>query len=404
MRAWRTVAQHQSESARRPQTRRQAPEPPRAEIEAHERRELDVTPFPSLRVGIPPRAGTAGSGRRDRALGHAVRVRGRDDRDPRRARRRQDRVGNHPPVEVGHRHREEDGGEGRARARPRPSTNEEAGRGEFRPCFGRECADSLVARWASASPQRGEPAGRGSWRSSRAARRARARPRRARPRHGAPPARPRARRADEDRERDAVEIRSGVRHGRTLGSPIAVLVANRDYPNWEERMNPWPVDGAVDEVHPAAGARGPRRAAQVRAYRRAQRARARQRPRDRRAGRRRRAGEGVPRRGRGDRSQPRPPDRQRSRCRARRASRPRTSPASTTRPCAASIPKLLPEWSTRSTGCERTTRRSGERSRWSPLGSSRPRLARRVGRALDARLAQATVSIQAIKGVSLGEA
>jgi chorismate synthase len=50
-------------------------------------------------------------------------------------------------------------------------------------------------------------------------------------------------------ETDAVEIRSGVRHGRTLGSPIAVLVANRDYPNWEERMNPWPVDGAVDEVH-----------------------------------------------------------------------------------------------------------------------------------------------------------
>jgi chorismate synthase len=50
-------------------------------------------------------------------------------------------------------------------------------------------------------------------------------------------------------ERDAVEIRSGVRRGRTLGSPIAVLVANRDYPNWEERMNPWPVDGAVDEVH-----------------------------------------------------------------------------------------------------------------------------------------------------------
>jgi chorismate synthase len=50
-------------------------------------------------------------------------------------------------------------------------------------------------------------------------------------------------------ESDAVEIRSGVRHGRTLGSPIAVLVANRDYPNWEERLNPWPVDGSVDEVH-----------------------------------------------------------------------------------------------------------------------------------------------------------
>jgi chorismate synthase len=50
-------------------------------------------------------------------------------------------------------------------------------------------------------------------------------------------------------EADAVEVRSGVRHGRTLGSPIAVLVANRDYANWEERMSPWPVDAEVEEVH-----------------------------------------------------------------------------------------------------------------------------------------------------------
>jgi len=50
-------------------------------------------------------------------------------------------------------------------------------------------------------------------------------------------------------ETDTVEIRSGLRHGRTLGSPIAILVANRDYSNWEERMNPWPVDAEVDEVH-----------------------------------------------------------------------------------------------------------------------------------------------------------
>jgi chorismate synthase len=50
-------------------------------------------------------------------------------------------------------------------------------------------------------------------------------------------------------ESDAVEIRSGVRHGRTLGTPIAVLVANRDYPNWEGRMNPWQADGEADEVH-----------------------------------------------------------------------------------------------------------------------------------------------------------
>ena len=51
-------------------------------------------------------------------------------------------------------------------------------------------------------------------------------------------------------ETDTVEVRSGVRHGRTLGGPIAVLVANRDYANWEERMNPWPVEGfEPDEVH-----------------------------------------------------------------------------------------------------------------------------------------------------------
>jgi chorismate synthase len=51
-------------------------------------------------------------------------------------------------------------------------------------------------------------------------------------------------------ETDTVEVRSGVRHGRTLGGPIALLVANRDYANWEERMNPWPVEGfSPDEVH-----------------------------------------------------------------------------------------------------------------------------------------------------------
>jgi chorismate synthase len=51
-------------------------------------------------------------------------------------------------------------------------------------------------------------------------------------------------------ETDTVEVRSGVRHGHTLGGPIALLVANRDYKNWEERMNPWPVEGfSPDEVH-----------------------------------------------------------------------------------------------------------------------------------------------------------
>jgi chorismate synthase len=50
-------------------------------------------------------------------------------------------------------------------------------------------------------------------------------------------------------ERDAAEVTAGVRHGRTLGGPIALQVANRDYANWEERMNPWPVADDVAEVH-----------------------------------------------------------------------------------------------------------------------------------------------------------
>ncbi len=50
-------------------------------------------------------------------------------------------------------------------------------------------------------------------------------------------------------ESDRAEVTSGVRHGRTLGGPIALKVANRDYANWEERMNPWPVAAEVAEVH-----------------------------------------------------------------------------------------------------------------------------------------------------------
>src|SRR6201991_2037823 len=50
-------------------------------------------------------------------------------------------------------------------------------------------------------------------------------------------------------EKDAAQVTAGVRHGFTLGGPIALQVANRDFKNWEERMNPWPVEAAVPEVH-----------------------------------------------------------------------------------------------------------------------------------------------------------
>jgi len=53
-------------------------------------------------------------------------------------------------------------------------------------------------------------------------------------------------------ERDSAEVTAGVRHGRTLGGPIALQVANRDYANWQERMSPWPVSDPalpIAEVH-----------------------------------------------------------------------------------------------------------------------------------------------------------
>jgi chorismate synthase len=50
-------------------------------------------------------------------------------------------------------------------------------------------------------------------------------------------------------EKDSAEVVAGVRHGRTLGGPIALRVANRDYANWEERMSPWPVAEEIPEVH-----------------------------------------------------------------------------------------------------------------------------------------------------------
>ncbi|MBI2340376.1 MAG: chorismate synthase [Deltaproteobacteria bacterium] len=46
-------------------------------------------------------------------------------------------------------------------------------------------------------------------------------------------------------EADQVEITSGVRHGVTLGSPIALWVANRDWKNWAEEMGVMPGDSGL---------------------------------------------------------------------------------------------------------------------------------------------------------------
>jgi chorismate synthase len=44
-------------------------------------------------------------------------------------------------------------------------------------------------------------------------------------------------------ETDTIEVLAGLRHGRTLGTPLAFLVANRDHANWEWGMSPWPPEG-----------------------------------------------------------------------------------------------------------------------------------------------------------------
>jgi chorismate synthase len=44
-------------------------------------------------------------------------------------------------------------------------------------------------------------------------------------------------------ESDAVEVVAGLRHGRTLGTPLALVVHNRDHANWKWGMSPWPPHG-----------------------------------------------------------------------------------------------------------------------------------------------------------------
>ncbi len=44
-------------------------------------------------------------------------------------------------------------------------------------------------------------------------------------------------------ESDEVEVLAGLRHGRTLGTPLALVVKNRDHGNWEWGMSVWPPEG-----------------------------------------------------------------------------------------------------------------------------------------------------------------
>jgi len=44
-------------------------------------------------------------------------------------------------------------------------------------------------------------------------------------------------------EQDRVEVLAGLRHGRTIGTPLALVVRNVDHKNWTWGMSPWPPEG-----------------------------------------------------------------------------------------------------------------------------------------------------------------
>jgi chorismate synthase len=54
-------------------------------------------------------------------------------------------------------------------------------------------------------------------------------------------------------ERDQVEILGGIRHGETLGSPVAVLIRNTEWPRWSEEMSPEPAAAKKQVTRPRPG-------------------------------------------------------------------------------------------------------------------------------------------------------
>ena len=53
-------------------------------------------------------------------------------------------------------------------------------------------------------------------------------------------------------EKDQIRITSGVRHGKTLGSPITMIVENRDWKNWQKVMSVEPVEEKAEKLRRVA--------------------------------------------------------------------------------------------------------------------------------------------------------
>src|ERR1700689_310937 len=54
-------------------------------------------------------------------------------------------------------------------------------------------------------------------------------------------------------ERDELRLIGGVRHGRTLGSPVAVEILNSEWPKWEQEMSAAPGTPAQKQTKPRPG-------------------------------------------------------------------------------------------------------------------------------------------------------
>lgn len=54
-------------------------------------------------------------------------------------------------------------------------------------------------------------------------------------------------------EQDEIEVLGGVRHGHTLGSPVAVLIRNTEWPRWQEIMSPGPGEAGKEVTRPRPG-------------------------------------------------------------------------------------------------------------------------------------------------------
>ncbi len=211
-------------------------------------------------------------------------------------------------------------------------------------------------------------------------------------------------------EQDQVTLVGGVRHGRTLGSPVAIEIANTEWERnpdkWQREMSPRAEDGPTEQplTQPRPGhadLAGMQKYGFVDCPRRA---RAGLGPRDRGPGRGRHPGQAAgsaPSASRSCRTWSRS-----ERCAAPAGPpRPRpTSPASTTTRCAASTPRPRPPWSRRSRTRPRTATRWAAWSRSSPTACRSGSAATCTGTASSTPgWPPALMSIQAVKGVEIGD-